>query len=299
MLRLKEGQQPPQAEGACWAKDTTPAVIETTTEQIVVTDEQRDAAGTVTTPATYQTKTHQRLLQDHEEVWFRAPCPQDMTVNFVATLQRALKARGLYMRAGHRRDGRHHLRGDPPLSGRTRPRQPGAVAFRRQGTWHHRNGCIQPMTLSAAQSRYEAEVTRQWSAHPADGAHDLGHLRRVWTRAQLIAMDEPCDLDILLAACMFHDLVNLPKSHPERARASTLSAEAACHFLRADGFPEDKLSAVGHAIAAHSFSAGITPMTTEARVLQDADRLEALGAIGIARMFHVSGAMGGGLFRRR
>ena len=152
------------------------------------------------------------------------------------------------------------------------------------------------MSLSAAQSRYEAEVTRQWSAHPADGAHDLGHLRRVWARAQLIAFDEPCDMAVLLAACMFHDLVNLPKSHPDRARASTLSAEAACHFLRQDGFAEDKLSAVGHAIAAHSFSAGIKPVTTEARVLQDADRLEALGAIGIARMFHVSGAMGGGLF---
>ena len=152
------------------------------------------------------------------------------------------------------------------------------------------------MTHSATQSRYEAEVARQWSAHPADGAHDLGHLRRVWARAKLIAMDEPCDLDVLLAACIFHDLVNLPKSHPERARASTLSAEAAGHFLRLDGFPEAKLSAVGHAIAAHSFSAAITPVTAEARVLQDADRLEALGAIGIARMFHVSGAMGGGLF---
>ena len=152
------------------------------------------------------------------------------------------------------------------------------------------------MTHSATQSRYEAEVARQWSAHPADGAHDLGHLRRVWARAKLIAMDEPCDLDVLLAACIFHDLVNLPKFHPERARASTLSAEAAGHFLRLDGFPEAKLSAVGHAIAAHSFSAAITPVTAEARVLQDADRLEALGAIGIARMFHVSGAMGGGLF---
>ena len=152
------------------------------------------------------------------------------------------------------------------------------------------------MTLTAAQSRYEAEVSRQWAAHPADGAHDLGHLRRVWARAQLIALDEPCDMSILLAACMFHDLVNLPKSHPDRARASQLSAEAACHFLRADGFAEAKLSAVGHAIAAHSFSAKITPVTPEARVLQDADRLEALGAIGIARMFHVSGAMGGGLF---
>jgi hypothetical protein len=97
LLRLKEGDQPPKVEGQCWAKDTTPAVIETVTEQVVVTDEVRDAAGNVTTPAAYQTKTHQRLVQDHQEVWFRAPCPEDMTVNFIATLQRALKARGLYL----------------------------------------------------------------------------------------------------------------------------------------------------------------------------------------------------------
>ena len=153
-----------------------------------------------------------------------------------------------------------------------------------------------PADLSARQARYEAEVARQWAAHPADGAHDLGHLRRVWARAQVIAMDEPCDAEVLLPACIFHDLVNLPKSHPDRARASSLSAEAACHFLRGDDFPAGKLSAVGHAIAAHSFSAAIAPVTPEARVLQDADRLEALGAIGLARMFHVAGAMGGGLF---
>lgn len=150
--------------------------------------------------------------------------------------------------------------------------------------------------LTQRQARYETEVARQWAAHPADGAHDLGHLRRVWARARLIAMDEACDLEILLPAAFFHDLVNLPKSHPERERASQLSAEAACHFLRSDGFLESKLSAVGHAIAAHSFSANITPATPEARVLQDADRLEALGAIGIARMFHVAGALGGDLF---
>lgn len=153
-----------------------------------------------------------------------------------------------------------------------------------------------PAETAARQARYEAEVARQWSTQAADGAHDLGHLRRVWKQAQLIAMDHPCDPEVLLPACFFHDLVNLPKSHPDRARASTLSAEAASHWLRQDGFPAEKLSAVGHAIAAHSFSAAITPMTAEARVLQDADRLEALGAIGLARMFHVAGSMGGGLF---
>lgn len=97
LLPVKDGKAPKGPEGACWAKDITPAVIETVTEQVMVTEEVRDEAGTVITPAAYQTKTHQRLLQDHEEVWFRAPCEGDMTVNFVATLQRALKARGLYL----------------------------------------------------------------------------------------------------------------------------------------------------------------------------------------------------------
>jgi uncharacterized protein len=146
------------------------------------------------------------------------------------------------------------------------------------------------------QSRYEAEVARVWAAQPADGAHDLGHLRRVWKTARLIAMDVPADPQVLMAACFFHDLVNLPKDAPNRAEASTLSAQAAVAFLRGDRFPVAKLDAVAHAIAAHSFSAGIAPETPEARILQDADRLEALGAIGIARMFHVAGQMGGGLF---
>ena len=150
--------------------------------------------------------------------------------------------------------------------------------------------------IASRQARYEAEVARHWDAQPLDGAHDLGHLHRVWANARLIAMDEPCDLEILLPAVFFHDLINLPKSHPDRTSASRLSADAACAFLAADGFATDKLAAVAHAITAHSFSANIPPQTAEARVLQDADRLEALGAIGLARMFHVAGALGGRLF---
>ena len=141
---------------------------------------------------------------------------------------------------------------------------------------------------------YEAEVLRQWGGQ-TDGAHDLGHLRRVWANCQRIAGAD-ADMQVLEAAAFFHDLVNLPKSSPDRARASTLSAEAACVWLATTGFPADKLPAVAHAIAAHSFSAGIAPLTLEAKILQDADRLEGLGAIGIARMFHVAGAMGALLF---
>lgn len=142
----------------------------------------------------------------------------------------------------------------------------------------------------------EAEVRRLWGGKP-DGAHDLGHLRRVWANCQTIAMDEPgADLQVLLPAAIFHDAVNLPKTHPDRAQASQASAKVAVDWLGTQAYPADKLDAVAHAIAAHSFSAGIEPTTVDARILQDADRLEALGALGIARMFHVAGATGGLLF---
>lgn len=131
-----------------------------------------------------------------------------------------------------------------------------------------------------------------------DGAHDAGHLARVWRNCQRIAAAEPggADMEILLAASYLHDLVNLPKDSPDRALASRFSAARATGYLSATGFPPEKLGALAHAIEAHSFSAGITPQTLEAAILQDADRLEALGAIGIARMFWVAGATGRALF---
>lgn len=129
-----------------------------------------------------------------------------------------------------------------------------------------------------------------------EGSHDLSHFRRVWRMAEEISADEGGDREVLVAAAWFHDLVNPPKDSPDRARASALSAEAAEPILLAEGFPEVKLPAVRHAIAAHSFSAGIAPETLEARILQDADRLDALGAIGVARTFYVAGRMGSSLF---
>jgi uncharacterized protein len=133
-----------------------------------------------------------------------------------------------------------------------------------------------------------------------DGAHNIGHFKRVWKMAARINEAEGATGDALtlLAAAYFHDLVSLPKDHPDRSRSSRLSAEAAGRLLRAHftGFPEDKIEGVQHAILAHSFSAGIPPETYEAKVLQDADRIEALGAIGIARTFYTAGLMHSRLF---
>jgi hypothetical protein len=95
--------RPPQpGEGGCFARQTRPAVLETVTEQVLVQPEQRDpATGKVTRPAAYRTSTHQRIVEGRAEMWFKSPCAADLTPDFVASLQRALKARGLYRGAAN------------------------------------------------------------------------------------------------------------------------------------------------------------------------------------------------------
>lgn len=124
-----------------------------------------------------------------------------------------------------------------------------------------------------------------------DSAHDLAHLDRVWATCQRIAAADGGDLRILLAGAYLHDLVNLPKGAPNRAQASTLASETAAVHLTRLGYSGAEVAAVQHVIRAHSFSAGIQPQSPEARVLRDADRLDAIGAIGLARCFAVSGAL--------
>ena len=129
-----------------------------------------------------------------------------------------------------------------------------------------------------------------------DSGHDFGHLWRVLKVAHALFGEEGGSWEVLAAAALCHDLVNLPKDHPERHRAADRSATAAMTLLKRAAFPEPRLPEVRHAIRAHSFSGGVTPRTLEARILRDADRLDALGAVGLARVFAVSGAIGRPLF---
>lgn len=154
------------------------------------------------------------------------------------------------------------------------------------------------MTISIGKrstSLWQERFEEWYRNHPCDddGSHDISHFRRVAKMAleMLPSCQEEADKDILIAAAYFHDIVNLPKNHPERKLASTLSGERAKEILRSLSFPEEKLSAISHAIAAHSFSAKIPPETQEAKLLQDADRMEALGAIGLMRTFYISGKL--------
>ncbi len=148
------------------------------------------------------------------------------------------------------------------------------------------------------------EATTDWAAWEArfadflamattggDAAHDQGHVRRVVANTRALATDEGADLAVVLPAAWLHDCVAVPKDSPQRSRASRLAAARASEWLYAAAYPAQHIAAVEHAIAAHSFSARIAPETIEARVVQDADRLDALGAVGIARTLMLGGAM--------
>jgi uncharacterized protein len=131
----------------------------------------------------------------------------------------------------------------------------------------------------------------------AGGAHDLSHIVRVWRNAARIARTEPeCDTELLLAAAILHDCVVVEKNAPERPLASRLSAARACDVVAPLGWAPVRVAGLAHVIEAHSFSANLMPRTLEAMVFQDADQLDAIGAIGIARCFHVGGRMGGALY---
>jgi uncharacterized protein len=125
----------------------------------------------------------------------------------------------------------------------------------------------------------------------ADSAHDLSHIRRVVHNALRFARYEGAALEIVFPAAWLHDCVAVAKDSPDRPKASRLAAARAIDFLQSVAYPEQYLADIEHAIAAHSFSARIPPQTIEARVIQDADRIDALGAVGLARCFIVGGQL--------
>jgi len=131
-----------------------------------------------------------------------------------------------------------------------------------------------------------------------DASHDLGHLQRVAEKSKHIHKFEGGNLDVIIIASYFHDIVSLPKDSLIRHHSSTFAAQKTIKILR-ENFKEIPTSLYGHiaeVIRSHSYSSGIKPNTIEAKIIQDADRLDAMGAIGLARIFYVAGKLGQKLY---
>lgn len=118
-------------------------------------------------------------------------------------------------------------------------------------------------------------------------AHDYSHVLRVEKLARQIALAEGARIEVVAAAAVLHELINLPKQHPDSPRSGDLCADAALRLLGDDELAAD----IAQCIREHAFSKGARPTTLEAAVLQDADRLDAIGAIGIARCFATTSEM--------
>lgn len=129
-----------------------------------------------------------------------------------------------------------------------------------------------------------------------DVAHDRAHIQRVVANARKLAREENAQLAIVIPAAWLHDCVTMHKDSDKRSKASRMAGAKAARFLKESGYAEEQIPAIEHAIAAHSFTAQIKPQTVEAKVVQDADRLDAIGAIGIARCFTVGGILGTRLY---
>lgn len=127
----------------------------------------------------------------------------------------------------------------------------------------------------------QAEMTQ-------DLAHDINHVLRVVKTAKFLCRKENAIEEIVVPAAYLHDCFSFEKNHPDRNQSSKIAANQATAFLTDIEYPLPYLDAIHHAIVSHSFSAGVEPQTIEAKIVQDADRLDALGAIGISRCLQVS-----------
>ena len=105
MIQIHAEKPAGNQSGQCWDQDATPALVETVTEQVLVrpagpsVEASPDGAPTYRTvdrPAEYRTQSEQRIVRERIDVWFEVPCPPVMDTAFIATLQRALKSRGLF-----------------------------------------------------------------------------------------------------------------------------------------------------------------------------------------------------------
>jgi uncharacterized protein len=140
---------------------------------------------------------------------------------------------------------------------------------------------MRELSVEQARGYYEA----------ADPAHDFEHVLRVLRLAERIAATEGADVTVVRAAALLHD-IGRAEEIATGADHAAVAAERARPILAAAGYSPAQVAAAAQAIAAHRFRQGTPPATLEARVLYDADKLDAIGAIGVARAYAIAGVCG-------
>jgi uncharacterized protein len=134
------------------------------------------------------------------------------------------------------------------------------------------------------------EIVEQEYSH--DPGHTMDHVMRVFNHARQIATSEPdLEMDVLETAILLHDIARIKEDRDTTGSVdhALLGADDAVPILRELGYPEEKIEKIKHCIQTHRYRCGFEPETMEARILFDADKLDLLGAVGIARMYMFAG----------
>lgn len=123
-------------------------------------------------------------------------------------------------------------------------------------------------------------------------AHAMAHIMRVYNSClHLAKYESDLDLDVLKTAALLHDIARAKEFRDKTVRIdhAALGAEMAEEILKSLGYSEDKIVHIKHCVVAHRFRGEVEPQTKEAKILFDADKLDVLGAIGVARSFMMAG----------
>ena len=152
--------------------------------------------------------------------------------------------------------------------------------------------------MSKPASRFESltEIVRK---ELSSSSHDFEHAMRVHRLCLLLAKDEPnVNLDVLRTAALLHDIGRVREDQDNSGNMdhASLSANIAETILKGLGDSEELIKQVKHCILSHRFRSSVDPRTEDARILFDADKLDAIGAVGIARCFMLAGEYGESIF---
>lgn len=145
--------------------------------------------------------------------------------------------------------------------------------------------CAKSQTTQLQNIRTKIKIfISEYFSHLLDGAHDISHLDRVWKIAQYLADFYDADLRIILATAYFHDLLDDKSGSIEADRKRKIFS-----MLKEEGYDDSEIYQIENDAMCHRYSKRLAANSLEGKILQDADRLDAIGCIGIARAFYFSG----------